>query len=175
MRQALSDIRVIEIGSGVAAAWCGKVFADLGADVVKVEPPDGDWLRADPGAFAHLNTNKRSAVLEVSEGAARSLWALLDGADLVIEAPRLGALGDWGIRRDDVFDRQSATSIVAITGFGATGPYADYAWSGMVAQAYVGSLVLDRHGYVRFPMTVEECGVGNTAAFGGLAAVLRAR
>src|SRR4051812_31211125 len=175
MRQALSDIKVVEIGSGVAASFCGKVFADLGADVVKVEPPGGDRLRSDPGAFAHLNTNKRSAVVEVSGGAARSLWALLHGADLVIEAPGLGALGDWRIRRDDVFGRQPATSIVAISGFGATGPYADYAWSGMVAQAYVGSLLLDRHGFVRFPMTVEECTVGHTAAFGGLAAVLRAQ
>src|SRR5438445_10001036 len=108
MRQALSDIRVIEIGSGVAAAWCGKVFADLGADVVKIEPPAGDWLRSDPGAFAHLNTNKRSAVVEVSEAAGGALWELLDGVDLVIDAPGLGALGDWGIRRDDVFARQPA-------------------------------------------------------------------
>src|SRR3954452_18636346 len=61
VRQALSDLRVVEIGTGVAAGWCGKAFADLGADVVKVEPPDGDPLRADPGMFAHLHTNKRSA------------------------------------------------------------------------------------------------------------------
>ena len=62
MRQALSDVRVVELGSGVAAGWCGKVFADLGADVTKVEPPEGDTLRADAGMFAHLHTNKRSVV-----------------------------------------------------------------------------------------------------------------
>ena len=86
VRQALSDLRVVEIGTGVAAGWCGKAFADLGADVVKVEPPEGDALRADAGMFAHLHTNKRSAVVEVSP-AAVSLSELLDGVDLVIEAP----------------------------------------------------------------------------------------
>jgi crotonobetainyl-CoA:carnitine CoA-transferase CaiB-like acyl-CoA transferase len=84
MRQALSDIRVVEVGTGVAATWCGKVFADLGADVVKVEPPGGDRLRSDLGAFVHLNTNKRSAVIEFATSAAASLWGLIGEADLVI-------------------------------------------------------------------------------------------
>ncbi len=74
MRQALSGISVVELAEGVAGAYCGKLFADLGADVVKVELPDGDGLRhrGDApkdddglyrgGAFLHLNTNKRSTV-----------------------------------------------------------------------------------------------------------------
>ena len=102
MRQVLSDLRVVEIGTGVAAGWCGKAFADLGADVVKVEPPDGDALRADAGMFAHLHTNKRSAVVEVSPAAAASLSELLDGVDLVIEAPGFRSLADWGIDRDEL-------------------------------------------------------------------------
>ncbi len=175
MRQLLSDLRVVEIGSGVAASWCGKAFADLGADVVKVERPEGDRLRADPGMFAHLNTNKRSVVLEVSPAAAATLWELLDGADLVVEAPGLGALRDWAIDRDVLMNRQPATSVVAITGFGATGPYADYAWSDFVVQTFAGSLLRDRRGPVRLPMSIEECAVGHTAAEGALAAVLRSR
>jgi crotonobetainyl-CoA:carnitine CoA-transferase CaiB-like acyl-CoA transferase len=78
VRQALSDIRVVELGSGVATSWCGKVFADLGADVVKVEPPEGDPLRSDPGTFTHLHANKRSVVLEASRGKAALLLELLD-------------------------------------------------------------------------------------------------
>ncbi len=175
VRQSLSDLRVVELGSGVAASWCGKAFADLGADVVKLEPPQGDPLRSDRGMFAQLNTNKRSVVVEVSPAAATTVWDLLDGVDLIVEAPGLGALQDWGIDRNEVFARQPLTSIVAITGFGTTGPYADYAWSDLVAQTFAGSLLRDRRGPVRLPMSIEECAVGHTAAEGALAAVLRAR
>jgi crotonobetainyl-CoA:carnitine CoA-transferase CaiB-like acyl-CoA transferase len=175
MRQALSDLRIVELGHGVAAAWCGKVFADLGADVVKVEAPEGDVLRADRGVFAHLHTNKRSVVLESAPSAAGALGELLEDVDLVIEAPGQGALKDWGIERDDLLVRQSTTSIVAITGWGVNGPYADYAWSDLVAQAYARTLLLSPHGPVRLPMSVEECAIGHTAAEGALAAVLRAR
>ena len=175
MRQVLSDLRVIEIGRGVAAAWCGKVFADLGADVAKVEPPDGDPLRAEPGAFAHLHTNKRSVVVEPGPAGAPALEALLADADLVVEAPGLAALRDFGIDRDQLMARRPSLSVVAISGFGATGPYAEFAWSDLVAQTFAGSLLRDRNGLVRLPMSVQECTVGHTAAEGGLAAVLRAR
>jgi crotonobetainyl-CoA:carnitine CoA-transferase CaiB-like acyl-CoA transferase len=175
VRQALSDLRVVELGSGVAVSWCGKAFADLGADVVKVEPPEGDPLRSDRGAFAHLNTNKRSTVIERAPDAAPLLWELLEQSDLVVEAPGLAALDDWGIARGEVFRRRPVASIVAITGFGATGPYAGYAWSDLAAQAFAGSLLLDQRGPVRLPMSIEECAIGHTAAEGGLAAVLRAR
>ena len=171
MRQALSDISVVEVGSGVAATWCGKVFADLGADVVKIEPPGGDRLRADRGAFAHLNTNKRSATLERSGATAGGLLQLIDGADLVIEAPAYGALGDWGVDRDELMASRPLLSVVAISGFGVTGPYAGFAWSDLVAQAFAGSLVPDRRGPIRLPMAVAECTVGHTAAVGALAAV----
>lgn len=174
MRQALSDIGVVEIGTGVAAGWCGKVFADLGADVVKVEPPGGDGMRDDPGAFANLNTNKRSVVLEPSGASEAELLRLFEGADLIVETPGAGALADWGIDRADLLGR-SSLSIVAITGFGATGPYAGYAWSDLIAQAFSGSLLLDQRGAVKLPMSVGDCTVGHTAAVGGLAAVLRAR
>jgi crotonobetainyl-CoA:carnitine CoA-transferase CaiB-like acyl-CoA transferase len=176
MRQALSDLRVIELGTGVAASWCGKSFADLGADVVKVEPPGGDPMRSVTGRFAHLNTNKSSVVLERSAAGADDLWALLEAADLVIEAPRQGSLADWGIDRQDVLARVPGGSVVAITGWGTTGPYAELAWSDLVAQAFSGAYLSDyTRGPVKLPMSVAECGVGHTAALGGLAAVLRAR
>ncbi len=65
--------------------------------------------------------------------------------------------------------------MVAISGFGATGPYAGFAWSDLAAQAFAGTLIIDVRGPVRLPMSVADCTVGHTAAFGGLAAVLRAR
>jgi crotonobetainyl-CoA:carnitine CoA-transferase CaiB-like acyl-CoA transferase len=175
MRQVLSDVRVVEVGSGVAASWCGKVFADLGADVVKVEPPTGDRLRADAGTFAHLNTNKRSVVIEMAPVAAPMVWDLIDDADLVIETPGTTELRNWDIDRQEIFNRRKPTCVLAITGFGTTGPYAGYAWSDLVAQAFAGALLRDRHGPVRLPMSVGECTVGHTAAEGALAAILRAR
>ncbi len=175
MRQVLSDIRVLELGGGFAAGWCGKAFADLGADVVKVEPPDGDPLRADAGLFAHLNTNKRSAVVEVAPAAADTVHGLLDGVDLVIETPGIRSLADWAIDRDALLGQRPAPSVVAITGFGTTGPYADYAWSDLVAQAFASTLVMDQRGPVKLPMWLGETAVGHAAALGGLAAVLRAR
>lgn len=175
MRQALSDVRVVEIGNGVAASWCGKAFADLGADVVKVEPPTGDKLRDDPGAFAHLNTNKRSIVIEQAPVAAATVRDLVGDADLVIETPGTAELGHWGIDREQLVHGDPPVCVVAITGFGATGPYAQYRWSDIVAQAFAGVLLRDRHGPVRFPMSIAECTVGHAAAEGALAAVLRAR
>ncbi len=175
MRQALSDVRVVELGSGVAAGWCGKVFADLGADVVKVEPPEGDTLRADAGMFAHLHTNTRSVAVETTPTASAVLTELLDGVDLVIEAPGLRGLADWNLDRDDLIAEHPALTVLAITGFGLTGPYAGYAWSDLVAQAFSGAIVMDQRGPLKLPMSLGETAVGHTAALGALAAVLRAR
>ena len=63
MRQLLSDVAVVELSTEPAGSYCGKVFADLGADVVKVEPPEGDPQRRHPERFVHLNTNKRAVAV----------------------------------------------------------------------------------------------------------------
>ena len=109
--------------------------------------------------FAHLNTNKRSAVVEVAPS----------GADVARGAPRRGRPRDRGTRtpqprRLGHRPRRAASpsdprdSVVAITGFGATGPYADYAWSDLVAQAFSGALVMDRRGPLKLPMSLGESG-----------------
>jgi crotonobetainyl-CoA:carnitine CoA-transferase CaiB-like acyl-CoA transferase len=175
VRQALSDLRVVELGVGVAAGWCGKAFADLGADVLKVEPPEGDPLRADSGMFAHLHTNKRSVVIDVAPANVASLYEVLTGVDLVIETPGYRSLADWGISRDGLMASTRALTILAITGFGTTGPYAEYAWSDLTAQAFSGTIVMDQRGPIKLPMSLGEAAVGHTAALGALAAVERAR
>jgi crotonobetainyl-CoA:carnitine CoA-transferase CaiB-like acyl-CoA transferase len=91
----LSRYRVVQTGSGVALDYCGKLFADFGADVIKLEPPGGDPLRSFPpilesgesGVFAWLNTNKRS-VTETPE----ALAALLPGADVLLDGRALTAV-----------------------------------------------------------------------------------
>ena len=150
MRQVLSDVRVVEIGGGVAAGWCGKAFADLGADVVKVEPPDGDPLRADRGdvhAPAHQQAQRGRRDRARRRAGARAAPRRRRPRDRDARHPEPRRLGHRPRRRRS--REQPATSVLAITGFGATGPYADYAWSDLVAQAFSGVAVLDRRGPVQ--------------------------
>src|SRR4051812_2745711 len=114
----LSRFRVLQTGSGVALDYCGKLFADFGADVIKLEPPEGDPLRATPpiieggesGYFAWLNSNKRS-VTETPQ----ALAALLPGADVLLDGR--GYNGDI----------PPGVSVTRLSWFGEHGPYAAYA------------------------------------------------
>jgi crotonobetainyl-CoA:carnitine CoA-transferase CaiB-like acyl-CoA transferase len=136
---ALNGIRVVECGELVAAAYATKLLADLGAEVVKVEAPDGDVARRrgpypggtpDPdrsGLFLYLNTNKRGAVLDLTTPVGRTgLHALARGADLLVHnvAPR-----DLAARGLD-FATLSALNprlvVTAITPYGLSGPKRDW-------------------------------------------------
>jgi crotonobetainyl-CoA:carnitine CoA-transferase CaiB-like acyl-CoA transferase len=188
VRQLLSGIRVVELAEGVAGGYCGKLFADLGADVVKVETPAGDELRRREspvrdgdglfrgGAVLHLHTNKRSTVIDrlSAEGGER-LEGLLDHSHLVIESRGNGSLEEWGLEWADVQVRWPGLSVVSISGFGATGPYADYGWDDLVIQTLSNTLVVGRSAEpVRLPGRLGSCFVGSMAALGGLAALLTA-
>jgi benzylsuccinate CoA-transferase BbsE subunit len=189
VRQLLSGINVVELSGGIAGSYCGKLFADLGADVVKVEPPSGDDLRHREsaarapdgsfrgGAFLHLNTNKRSTVVEpATPGGRARLEDLLRGAHLVIEETGRVRLRGWGMAWDVLHELWPALSVVSISGFGATGPYAEYAWDDMVVQTMSDALVQPRSddGPVRLPGHLALHLVGNMAALGALAAVVSA-
>ena len=178
MYQLLSDFRVVEFSQEPAGAYCGKVFADLGAEVVKVEPPAGDPGRARAGAFAHLNTNKGSVVVDPATPDQAVLHELLQPADLVIESPGLGGLEAFGLDRGRLRQDAPARVVTSISGFGAEGPYASYRWSDLVAQT-VALATLPQGGVdtvpVKLPGMVGLCAVGHTAALGALAAVVRAR
>jgi crotonobetainyl-CoA:carnitine CoA-transferase CaiB-like acyl-CoA transferase len=127
MRQLLSDVVVLELAEGLAGDYCGKVFADLGADVIKLELRTGDPLRNHPGAFAHVNLNKRGLTADPSSSAGSdALWPLLERADLVVETAGGGCLHDWGTGWEEVSERFPALVVASISGFGATGPYASY-------------------------------------------------
>lgn len=187
MRRLLSDLNVVELANGGAGAYCGKLFADLGAQVTKLERPGGDPLRTsvappDPsspaGSFLHLNTNKASVVIGPDdEAGADRLWRLLEGADLVIQESGTGPSAEFELAWDDVHQRLPALVVVRISGFGATGPYADYRWTDLIAQTLSGTLLLQNSEQdpLRLPGQVGLCFVGNMAAVGGLAAVLLAR
>ena len=129
MGKGLEGLAVIEIGGGFAASSTGKALADLGAEVVKVEPPEGDPLRRRGvvpgrgapagGPFLHLNANKRSVVLDRATASGRSeLERLLARADLAVReghAPELEDADAWR-------ERHPHLVVVSITPFGLTGP-----------------------------------------------------
>lgn len=182
MRRALSGLTVVELGEGIAPAYCGKLLADLGADVTKVEDPAGSRLRridgragtTRRGLFLHLNTNKRSMALRPGDG---PLLGLVQQADLVIESKDDGALADWGIEWAGLHQSNPDLSVVNISGFGVTGPYKDYKWADIVAQAMAGAFLLQGHPDlppVKLPGHVSLCFVGHMAGLGALAAVMGA-
>ncbi len=131
----LNGYRILQQGSGIALDYCGKLFADFGADVVKLEPPDGDPLRTMPpvlenresGVFAWLNTNKKS----VTDTQA-NIGALLPGADVLLTEQEPEGLAE----------KYPGLAITAIDWFGRSGPYRDFAGTESVARALAGLVAL---------------------------------
>ncbi|HEX9787402.1 MAG TPA: CoA transferase, partial [Candidatus Binatia bacterium] len=129
---ALSHIRVIELGD-IPAAYATRWLADLGADVIKVEPPGGDPNRLLPPfagniehperslAFIHANTNKRSLVLDLERESDRETFAeILTPAQLFIEATPLGYLEKLGFDDRRFQEDFSHLVVVSVTAFGRT-------------------------------------------------------
>jgi crotonobetainyl-CoA:carnitine CoA-transferase CaiB-like acyl-CoA transferase len=178
VHQLLSDFRVVEFSQEPAGAYCGKVFADLGARVVKVEAAGADPMRTRPGAFAHLNTNKSSVVVDPPAPDETTLRRLLERADLIIESPGQGGLEAFDLDCDSLRDAFPVLVVTSISGFGGRGPYAGYRWSDLVAQT-VALATLPQGGVdtmpVKLPGIVGLCSVGQTAALGALAALELAR
>lgn len=140
MSHGLSNLHVIELGGGIAAPMVGKLCADLGATVVKVEPPEGDPTRwrgpfrggqVDPeasGTFLYLNSNKRSVVLDLSQPEDRqSLDALVSQADLLVHSFVPRDMAAYGLDYAHYRRLNPRLVMLSITPFGLTGPYRDYA------------------------------------------------
>jgi crotonobetainyl-CoA:carnitine CoA-transferase CaiB-like acyl-CoA transferase len=121
--RALSGVRVVDMTTQMPGPVCTQVLADLGADVVKVEAPAGDALRAFPPMFEAVNRGKRSLVLDLKQESARqALRALVRRADLVLEGFRPGVAARLGA--DDATLRGANPHLVycSISGFGQDGP-----------------------------------------------------
>ena len=145
---ALSDLRVIELAQGIAGPYCGKLFADLGAEVIKIEPPEGDRSRRlgpfpedtphheKGGLFLHLNTSKKSVTLDVSVISGQViLKKLLGEADVLVESDGPSRMAEQGLSYDTLKADFPNLVYVTITPFGATGPYKDYRGNSLTAMA----------------------------------------
>ncbi|MDT7663610.1 MAG: CoA:oxalate CoA-transferase, partial [Pseudonocardiales bacterium] len=133
----LSGIRVLDFTSVMAGPFCTRLLADLGAEVIKVEPPEGDHIRGRPplrnspdGAhssyFGQLNCGKRSIVLDLKKpdgvAAARRLAAV---ADVMVENFRPGVMARFGLDHDTLAPDNPRLVYCSISGYGQTGPSAE--------------------------------------------------
>jgi len=153
MSAPLEGIRVLDLTRNVAGPFASKLLADFGADVLKLEPPGGDPSREfgpfpgdEPhpersGLFLHLNTNKRSAVVDpTSEMGAQTIHRLAAEADILLEDYAPGEAASWGWDPQELSEQNPALAVVSITPFGQTGPYRDYRGSELTLQAIGGPL-----------------------------------
>src|SRR5262245_12563154 len=128
MTKPLAGIRVIELANFIAGPLAGTLFADMGADVIKVEPPQGDMARAAPPvrngesvSFAALNRNKRSLVLDLKRPqAGEILRKLAAGSDVLLEAYRPGALDQLGLGAAALKAVNPRLVYTSVSGFGQT-------------------------------------------------------
>ena len=151
----LAGLRVIDCSTVLAGPYCTMVLADLGADVVKVEPPEGDatrgwgppWVGDEASGtrtaayYLSVNRNKRSIRLDLAqaEGVA-VLWRLLDDADVVVENHRVGGFARLGFPDDELARRNPGLVHLAVSGYGIDGPDASRPGYDFVIQA-VGGLM----------------------------------
>lgn len=148
----LTGVRVIELARILAGPWCGQVLADLGADVIKVEAPQGDDTRGwgppfytdeagheTAGYFASTNRGKRSVVCDLSDDAERqALLDLVSEADILIENFKVGGLTKYGLDEASLRKLNPELIYCSITGFGQSGPYASRAGYDFIVQGMSG-------------------------------------
>ena len=146
----LAGIRVLELGALVAAPYCGMLLADLGADVTKVEPPEGDMARefapfvnGESAFFMSVNRGKRSVRLDLKEPEALE-WVrrLAAASDVVIHNYRTGVAERLGLGFDDLADENPGLIYCAVSGFGPTGPMAQRPAIDLLFQAESGMLAI---------------------------------
>ncbi|NGP19179.1 CaiB/BaiF CoA transferase family protein [Devosia aurantiaca] len=147
----LDGIRVLDLSRLMAGNMLSLQLADFGADVVKIEPPEGDPLRdwKDDGHSLFWKTygrNKRSVMLNLRQPSAmEALWQLVDTADVFIENFRPGTLEKMGLAPDKLLQRNPDLIVVRISGFGQTGPYSQLPGFGTIVEAMSG--FADRTGF----------------------------
>ncbi len=182
-RAPLTGVKVLDLTSFLSGPYATQIFADLGADVVKVEPPAGDssrsipphFLGGDSAYFLSVNRNKRSIVLDLKTAdAVARLVALAERADVVIENFRPGVLDRLGLTYDAIRATNHGVIWCSISGFGQDGPYRDRPAYDMVVQALSGGMSMtgmpDGEA-VRSAIPIGDLCAGMYAVIGTLAAL----
>ncbi len=185
-RPPLSEIRVLEVGNYMAGPFCGMQLADLGAEVIKVEQPDGGdqvrlagpFVAGESSPFVRLNRNKRSLVLDLKAGEGKEIFRrLVRTADVVVENLRPGTMADLELDYARLARLNPGLVYVAASGWGQDGPLSPLAGLDIMAQARSGLMsITGMPGGDPVKVGVPVCDLV-CALYGALAAVaaLRAR
>jgi crotonobetainyl-CoA:carnitine CoA-transferase CaiB-like acyl-CoA transferase len=177
----LQGVRVVDLTQCIAGPYCTKLFADYGADVVKIETPNtGDPARSmapffkdrphleGSGLFLHLNTNKRSVTANLeTDGGREIVRRLASDADILLESFPPGVMAEQGLAYEALEQRNPRLVMSSITNFGQTGPYRDYAMSEITLYA-LGSTMqvtgLPDRPPLKLGLTVENIYAGMVSA-----------
>ena len=178
---ALDGIRVLEFANYVSGPFAGMLLSDLGAEVVKVETPDGGdpfrmWGKTDyNGTFGSMNRNKKSVTLDLKSEAGRTAARRLAlSADVIIENFRAGTMERLGLGYEVLAADNPRLVYCSITGFGSHGPYRERAGYDTVGQAVSGLLAVltDRKAPQPMGVSLSDHLAGTFAAYGVLAALM---
>ena len=176
----LEGVRVVELGNFITGPLAAMMLADLGAEVIKVERPEGDPFRKGHGgqygpAFVAYNRNKKSVVLNTTKAEDRSqLLELVASADVLIDNFRPAVLDKMGLDSKTLEARNPKLIHCSITGFGNKGPYQNRPAFDTVGQALSGiaSFLVDTQAPESFGPTISDNATGMYAAYGVLGALV---
>jgi len=184
----LSGVRIIEsslLGPGLISTF----FSDLGADVIKVEPPQGDYIRQmtwpiiDGVSLLHLHTHrgKKSVALNLKTEEGKSIYKeLVEKSDAVVEAMRPGALKKLGLGYEELQKINPKIVFCTLSGYGSSGPYQNMPSHGIAYDTWAGLITpeIDELGFTRIPRDMPNVGINvgpMLGAFALLAGITRAR
>ncbi|MEP3247631.1 MAG: CaiB/BaiF CoA-transferase family protein [Sneathiella sp.] len=182
---ALTGLKVVDLSRVLGGPFCTQILADHGAEVIKIEPPQGDETRTwgppfdDAGLAAYFsgaNRNKRSIALDIrSEKGREILLKLLETADIMVENFKTGSLEKWGLGYEGILSKEFPRLIhCRVTGFGADGPFGGFPGYDAVIQAWAGLISVNgspESGQVRIGIPLVDLGTGMNAVIGILMAV----
>jgi crotonobetainyl-CoA:carnitine CoA-transferase CaiB-like acyl-CoA transferase len=184
MPGALEGLKVIDLSRVLGGPYCAQMLADHGADVIKVEPPQGDETRlwgppfdqdGISAYYAGINRNKRTVALDLSKPEGRTvLLKLLEGADVLIENFKTGTMEKWGLGYDTLAQKYPTLVHARVSGFGADGPLGGYPGYDAMVQASAGLVSVNgapEAGPVRIGVPVVDLSTGMNACIGILMAL----